>query len=136
MKRATILWVAANLLIGIHGQLLEPTKGGGRIEGQVRGSHGEPIRNAKVRLRGDLPAVDIAVASKDNGGFEFENIPEGTTYTLSAERPGYLNGSYKLNGITARLAVEPKSTLRDIDIVLIPQGVLTGKVVNADDDIV
>src|SRR5678816_1682377 len=91
------IWLMAWLSAAVFGQnTLQP---GGRIAGVVlRDSDGAPLRRARVVLRpleAGTPA--LGADANDKGAFEIRNIPRGT-YSLTAQRDGYLETSIFLRG--------------------------------------
>src|ERR1700732_2409961 len=75
-----------------------------RVEGQITNLAGEPLKKAMVRLQGNFvgslppggqPAMPASYSSETDaaGHFVFEEVDPGR-YTLSAERSGYVRGTY------------------------------------------
>jgi hypothetical protein len=86
----------------------------------------EGIRKAYLRLN-DYPAV-----TDDRGAFTIENIKPGM-YFLTAERTGYLDGEYgEADGAAVQIKLAPGQTLTDINVKLMPQAVVSGRVLDED----
>jgi hypothetical protein len=106
------------------------------IEGQVlNGVTGEPLKKAVLTLqiigiRGQ-PMVTVTDAS---GQFAIQNIDPGR-YLLSAERNGFVRQSYgsrSPNRPGTTLTIERGQRVADIVIKLMPQGVITGRILDED----
>ena len=113
------------------------------LEGQVLSQAGEPLRKAGVRLepyyadRGMNP-ISYTDTTDGAGKFVFEGVLPGR-YTLSAGRTGFLPQKYGARGATnsspgSVLTLAAGQTMKDLDFKLIPQGVITGRVTDADGD--
>jgi len=117
----------------------------GRLEGRVLSSAtGEPVRKATLRLR-MVGTVGIATGPADNstmvgtsdaeGKFVFEEVDAGR-YSLSAERSGFVQQTYNARsgrGATP-LTFDAGQQIKDIVFKLVPQAVISGKVVDEDGD--
>jgi hypothetical protein len=119
----------AVLLLGAAAVSFPQEKKLAKIEGRVIDSvTGEPVRKATLTARGSV------VESEANGHFVIDNLEPGT-YTLMAQKPGYPDQIYgarsTLYGGTS-LTVAAGQHLKDIEFKLIPQGVITGRVVDED----
>ena len=112
-----------------------------RVEGRVLTTGGEQLRKATVTLqktglaRGEAP-VTLSANSSDSGEFRFNDVQPGR-YTLSVEKPGFVRSAY---GATTRnlggtpIVVNEGQAIRDLNIRLTPQGVITGTVTDRDGD--
>jgi hypothetical protein len=83
-------------------------------------------------------AVSYADTADGAGKFVFEGVLPGR-YTLTAERTGYLSQSYGARGATNSapglvLSLAAGQIMKDLNFKLIPQGVITGRVIDADGD--
>ena len=112
------------------------------IEGQVLTQAGEPLRKVTVRLTLNENRRSNPVYYTDTtdgaGKFVFEDVIPGR-YMLSAERTGYLLQNYGARGPTNStpglvLTLAAGQSMKDLDFKLIPQGVITGRVIDADGD--
>ncbi len=113
------------------------------IEGVVKaGPGGEPLRKVRLTLRqvdGRDPVFGTAGAITDaEGHFLFKDIEPGR-YHLRADRNGYLSQDYGQRGRTppgpgTMLTVERGQRLRDIVFPLTPTAVITGRVVDEDNE--
>jgi protocatechuate 3,4-dioxygenase beta subunit len=113
------------------------------MEGQVLTQAGEPLRKATVRLmhyyadRGSN-AVSYTDTTDAAGKFLMEGVLPGR-YTLSAERTGFLPQNYGARGATTGspglvLTLAAGQIMKDLNFKLISQGVITGRVTDADGD--
>lgn len=108
----------------------------------VNALSGEPIKKAHVHLdyanRQHQPSGPRGYGGQADaaGNFRFEGVVAGE-YSLSADRPGYLNSTYGSkapNQPGTHLALAPGQQLSDLNIALFPQGVISGRVVDEDGD--
>jgi Carboxypeptidase regulatory-like domain len=113
-----------------------------RVEGQVLSQTGEPLRRASVRLTPygtSLPnAVGYIDTSDASGNFLFEAVSPGR-YTLEAQRTGFMVQYYGARSATntfpgSVLALAAGQIMKGLNFKLIPQGVITGRVMDADGD--
>ena len=116
------------------------------IEGKVTNSQtSELVKKATLHLNpstkdGSLGigsnAQGFVATSQSDGTFRFEGLEPGE-YRLSGERAGFINtryGSKGNNGIGTTLVLQPGQHLTGINLALIPQGVISGKVLDDDGD--
>ena len=112
--------------------------GTGRIEGQVLAdANGAGLRRARVILR-PLEAGNAAVGveTDDRGRFEMRDIPAGT-YTLTAQRDGYLASSTFRRGalrMPPRFFLARGERLTNVGFRLRPWSVLSGRIRFEDGD--
>ncbi|MGH9592326.1 MAG: carboxypeptidase regulatory-like domain-containing protein [Bryobacteraceae bacterium] len=114
-----------------------------RLEGHVLSVTGESVRKATVRLQGNsavqggqLRPSAYTESTDTAGKFVFEDVAEGN-YTLSAEKAGFVTqryGARSTGSSGAVLNLVPGVALRDLDIKMTPQGVISGKVTDLDGD--
>ncbi len=115
-----------------------------RIEGRVVNSvTGEPVRKAAVTLVyvGSAPGRNdwlrnYSTVSDSKGSFAIADIESGK-YRLQARRNGFLDLEYGAHASQATgtpLELETPEQLKDIELRLIPYGLLTGRIVDADGD--
>ncbi|MEO8049909.1 MAG: carboxypeptidase-like regulatory domain-containing protein [Acidobacteriota bacterium] len=111
-----------------------------RLEGQVLSQAGEPLRKATVRLQpyGKFGpnVVNYTDTSDSAGKFVFEGVLPGP-YSLSVEHPGFLGQAYGAKSFNAQpgvITLAAGQILKDITFKLIPQGVISGRVNDADGD--
>jgi protocatechuate 3,4-dioxygenase beta subunit len=112
-----------------------------RLEGVVRSTAGQPIARASVRLQGpaapqSLP-TNIAATTDEEGKFVFDGVPPGRNYRLSAQRPGFVNAQYGARGPNQAgtpLTLTAGQVLKDLQIEMIPQGVISGRVTDRNGD--
>jgi hypothetical protein len=86
---------------------------------------GEPLRKVNLALRGSSV---FTVESTLAGVFAFESVPPGK-YVLSASRNGYLTQT----GSKA-ITVAAGQSVSGVNVILAPQGVVTGKIFDEDGD--
>lgn len=123
------------------------------LSGRVSNSlTGEPVKKATIRLMpaggtppglpagraGGQPAArqGYAATSQPDGSFSLENIEPGD-YFLSGRRTGYLDtqfGARRAMSLGTVLSLKPGQQKTDINLSLIPQAVIIGKVVDEDGD--
>jgi protocatechuate 3,4-dioxygenase beta subunit len=114
-----------------------------RLEGQVLSQTGEPLRKATLWLKpyyGDHSSNPVSYTDTTDGAgkFVFEGVLPGR-YTLSAERTGFLPQDYGARGAATGspgsvLTLTAGEIMKDLNFKLIPQGVITGRVTDADGD--
>jgi protocatechuate 3,4-dioxygenase beta subunit len=109
------------------------------VRGRVVAAGGSPLAKAEVTLQQNvrsfptLPLV-YATATGADGVFVFDDVEPGQ-YTLNAERAGYVPGAFGQSGPMrgwTPLTVEPDRRLDDIEMALIPQAVIRGRVFDED----
>jgi protocatechuate 3,4-dioxygenase beta subunit len=126
-----------------------------RLEGHVLSAAGEPLRKATVTLLpGNVPnlpnlpagvsltqirfngAQAQSVSTDENGVFVIDNVTPGT-FQLMADRNGFVPqryGSRNLNSPGTPLTLKEGDRLTKLDIVMTPQAVITGRVLDQDGD--
>jgi hypothetical protein len=107
------------------------------VEGTVLNSAtGEPVKKARVTLAPIAPRTDAYAATTDaSGHFLIDEVDTGR-FTLTASRSGYnqpisSHGGPKPN---AALALEKGQKMKEIVIKLAPEGVISGRILDADGD--
>lgn len=112
------------------------------VEGQVASmATGAPIRKAEVTLRGQRAAPGMLpgnyIATSDAGGhFTIKDVEPGK-YRLSVQRTGFVTLVYGARGPNrdgATLSLSPGQRLKDLALKLSPQAVITGRIVDENDD--
>ncbi|MCU1260962.1 MAG: hypothetical protein JWO80_3847 [Bryobacterales bacterium] len=113
------------------------------VSGKTVTSTGQPIKKAVLTLRwvgspgsGQAMPNPYAASSDAEGKFIFEAVDPGR-YTLSADRPGYQRQTYgarRPNGSGTVLALTSGQTMSALNLVLSPQIVISGKVLDSDGD--
>ena len=111
------------------------------IHGTVHSITGEPIARATVRI--PLARLGAAppppVSTDPSGNFVIGNLAPGT-YSVTAERPGYLPQAYgarapnAMNTGGTRLQLVAGQVMKGIDIAMTPQAVITGSVADVNGD--
>jgi len=119
----------------------------GSLEGRVVNSKsGEPIRRVNVMVRptggpgmvgaGPMaPAAPYTAATDAEGKFRIEKVEPGS-YMMTAERQGFVRQMYgagqnpMMGGVTLRVAAG--QDLRELNFKLIPQAIITGRVLDEE----
>ncbi|HLK63156.1 MAG TPA: carboxypeptidase-like regulatory domain-containing protein [Bryobacteraceae bacterium] len=111
-----------------------------RIEGRVVSSvTGEPVGKTAITLArvGSVPgSSSYATVSDSKGTFVIADIESGK-YHMQAKRNGFLDieyGAHASQTTGTVLDLETPEQLKDIELRLIPYGVLTGRIVDSDGD--
>ena len=124
MRTIAILLAAAAIVIG------QPAAIEGRV---VNALSGDPLRKVTLTLSKPGSQDDPATAiSDDSGRFAFRDLAPGD-YRLSGERAGYSRQSYgaRLNPQSgARLRVSAGQTLQGLVFKLVPNSILSGRVID------
>jgi hypothetical protein len=89
---------------------------------------GEPIRRALVQMNG---RVEASVLTDFEGSFKFEGLAAGTTY-LTARKPGFFAEQELNNDAGPPLSVEVGPNAGTVSLKLVPEGTISGKVVDAE----
>jgi 5-hydroxyisourate hydrolase-like protein (transthyretin family) len=105
------------------------------IQGQVlNGLTGEPIRKVEVTLMpsGAMPKTSLAGVTDASGRFSFEQVEPGKYY-LTAQKTGFLQGRYGARSQMSSgtpLSVAAGQSLKDLAFKLMPQGSISGRVLD------
>ncbi len=109
----------------------------GRVEGKVLNSaNGEPVRKVTVTLATRKGAKGTSYIAKSDacGKFAIEAVEAGE-YTILADRQGFIIKTPGAPGVPSPpLKVESGQPVPEITITLVPLGVITGRVMDADGD--
>lgn len=89
---------------------------------------GEPVRAALVQINAGGQTSALTGA---DGKFHFEGVPQGQMY-LSVRKPGYFNQDQFLPGGTRNNPVEVGPGMGPAVLKLVPEGVIFGRITNAD----
>lgn len=105
-----------------------------KVEGRVvHAVTGEPLRRVTVTLQKMSVSSESLVSTSDQEGrFVFENVEPGR-YQLTAERAGFLRqayGSRSLPYAGAPITLPAGEHLRNLEFKLLPQAVISGRVVD------
>ncbi len=105
-----------------------------KVEGRVVNAvTGEPLRKVSLTLRRMAASADTVIATSDQEGrFVFESVEPGT-YQLTAERAGFLLQAYGSRGLPyagTPITLSAGQHLRELEFKLLPQGVISGRVVD------
>jgi hypothetical protein len=108
-----------------------------RVEGRVINTlNGEAVGKATVVLRAhdEEQRLSYATETDGNGNFSVDNVQPGA-YAVSAERPGFDMQSTGATGAPPpEIKVESGQQVKDLQIRLMPLGVIIGRVLDADGD--
>ena len=117
-----------------------------RLEGHVlNASTGEALRKANLHLfmiqslsagPAPQPMPQFVVSSDAEGKFAFEDLEPGR-YTLNADRTGFVRQSYGARGPNSagtNLTLDSGQEIKDVVFKLVPQGTISGRVVDEDGD--
>jgi len=115
-----------------------PAQPPGSITGQVVSSTtGEPLRKVTLSLRPQGRGGSPASATSDaSGNFTFKTVDVGT-YTLIGERPGFVRGAFgedRVGGQARTIEVTTGKSTGGIQLKLLPQSVIAGRVFDQDGD--
>ncbi len=108
------------------------------LEGHVvSDATGEPVRKAHVTLgsRADQDS-ELVATTDENGHFWFAEVKPGT-YTLIADKGGFLPGGYsqvKVSDLQTLLKISAGDRMQNLTLRLFPAGVISGRVLDADGD--
>ncbi len=119
-------------------QQATPAQPPGSITGQVVSSTtGEPLRKVSLSLRPQGRGGNPAAATSDaSGNFKFNAVDVGT-YTLTGERPGYVRAAFgedRVGGQARTIEVTTAKSTGGIQLKLLPQSVIAGRVYDQDGD--
>jgi len=107
------------------------------IEGQaVNALTGDPLKKAQITVNslGGRANANLGAVTDGTGRFVVENIEPGR-YNLSAQRNGFVQFQYGARGPNrpgAPLVLNPGQRTRDLVLRMMPQGVISGHVVDED----
>jgi protocatechuate 3,4-dioxygenase beta subunit len=104
------------------------------IEGNVVNSiTGEPLKKVQITLEGRLA---YGALTGGGGHFAIENINPGW-YELKVSRNGFVTQFYSPRGgaQSTRLTLEKAQKLSDLKFLLVPQGVIAGRIRDEDGDV-
>jgi len=108
------------------------------LEGRVTERSGRPIQKAGLTLTGppgSQPYRIYQTSSGPDGSFSFTAISPGT-YTLRAERAGYLRGDFRVNPheTFSAITLSAGQRLNPINITMARSVTISGRVLDADGD--
>jgi uncharacterized protein (DUF2141 family) len=108
----------------------------GSVQGQIiNATTGEPLRKASVTLRKEeAPGQPMAAITDAAGAFSLTGVEAGT-YRLFAERNGFVRQEYGARGpdrAGTAITIEKGQQLTSLALRLLPQAVITGRIVDED----
>lgn len=130
------MWVASAALL-LAGAAIAPGQSGGAVSGRVVSSvHGEPVAGAMVTLRKleDGPPQSYVTETASDGRFSFASIAPGT-YEPRPSKSGYeqrTTDHFATANDFPPVTVEAGKAAEPINLRLIPDGVIAGRVIDAD----
>lgn len=107
-----------------------------RLEGRVVNSQtSEPLRKVSVTInslsRGGGTSRQLSTSV--DGKFAFDTLPAGS-YQITIEKNGFLPQRYSPPGRSSTIEVTTGQALTGIDVKLVPQGAIAGKVLDTDNE--
>lgn len=94
-----------------------------------------PLKRVQVSLRSSgRPTDPLGMTTDAQGGFEFKNVEPGT-YTLSANKTGFVSSGYGQKDLQrpgTPITVRPGQELKDLDIRLMRGAVISGVITDED----
>ena len=111
-----------------------PLPGGtATLRGRVTAADsGRPLRRALVRVSSAGVREARTVTTDPNGRWELKDLPAGS-YTVAATRSGYVMAGYRQSRMTSPprpVALTDRETRENIDVALMPGGVIVGRIVD------
>lgn len=103
------------------------------VEGQVfNAASGEPLKRVQILLRPAASGGGFGAVSDTAGRFHILNVPPGR-YIMSAERGGFVRGEYGGRGRRGAIfTLNPGQHLKDVVFRMLPQAVITGRVLDEE----
>lgn len=107
-----------------------------RLEGRVVNSQtSEPLRKVSVTInslsRGGGTSRQLSTSV--DGKFSFDALPAGS-YQITVEKNGFLPQRYSPPGRSSTIEITTGQALTGIDVKLVPQGAIAGKVLDTDNE--
>lgn len=93
---------------------------------------GRPVRRAVIRVSSAAARESRTVSTDQNGRWELKDLPAGN-YNVMASRTGYVSLGYGQSRMTApprAVVVADRETRDNLDIALVPGGVIVGRIVD------
>ena len=133
MRPSLIAWLLAAAMTAPGFQSQNQGMVAGRVMNQATGA---PLKDAIVTLRllnPYGPGETMVRQTNESGGFSFTDL-WGPEWELSAECKGFAAGSYRATRYDprGRFKLEKNQQIKDIALKLVPQAVITGKVLDAE----
>ena len=82
------------------------------------------------------PPQPYSATSDQQGSYVFDGVDAGT-YALTAEHAGYLTTPYSIGGPASSqslITLKPGQRMTEVNVRLLPQAVLSGRVLDEDGD--
>jgi protocatechuate 3,4-dioxygenase beta subunit len=134
MRRLIVLWFMGLRLWAQAQPAVDPSTLG-HLEGRVlNATTGEPLRKANITLHNG--PSDYSAITDGTGHFVIERIQPGS-YNLTAEHQNFAVMQYGATrtGMPGRpISLTAGQSVTDIEIKLVPFGVISGKIVDSDGD--
>ena len=93
---------------------------------------GRPLRRAVIRVSSGAARESRTVTTDQNGRWELKELPAGS-YNVMATRSGYVGSGYgqpRMSMPARAVTVADRETRDNLDIALVPGGVIVGRVVD------
>lgn len=93
---------------------------------------GRPVRRAVIRVSSSAARESRTVTTDQNGRWELKDLPAGS-YNVMASRTGYVSLGYGQSRTAApprAVVVADRETRDNLDIALVPGGVIVGRIVD------
>ncbi len=109
------------------------------VTGTVVGGAHEPLKKATVRLEvieSTGQASSYSETTDETGKFAIDDVAPGS-YRLSAKKTGFVDGQYGARAPSApgaTLTLKAGATLKDIEVALMPQGTIAGRITDQEGD--
>jgi hypothetical protein len=120
--------------------VLTATPKNARVEGIILTLAGDPVRGATAKLWRTGASANTGTPNAYSaitdvaGRFAIEDVPPGS-YTLSAAKTGFVNGTYGAKapgGVGTPISLLEGAAMKDVEIKLTPEAVVTGKLTDQD----
>jgi hypothetical protein len=125
-------WLTLAVLSACLLQAQAPAPPALSLGGRILNPAGEPVKEARVRLRATPSNTTYTLETNEQGIFRFENLTAGT-YRLDAQRAGFVPANYRDPATRAYdITVAPGQPAPSLELRLVPEAFIAGKVLNAD----
>ena len=131
---AAMAWSQANL----NQPKTEAGKSTASLQGKVvNQTTGNPLKKTNLLLRPGNGGKTLTAETDDQGAFSFPTVEPGR-YTLTGERTGYAKQPYGARGAASSagsvLALTAGQEMKDLVFKLVPNAVISGRVLDEDGD--
>lgn len=129
-----VIFLAATSLFAQQQKTVAPATA--RLEGQVVNSQTmEPLRKVSVTISSLSRGAGTSrqLSTSVDGKFAFDLLPAGS-YQISIERNGFIPQRYSPPGRSSTIEIIAGQAVTGIDVKLVPQGAIAGKVLDTDNE--